>query len=830
MRTKLLLTISSLSLLGGFAHAGPDEQGINALLKQMSFDEKISMLSGDSTGFNAPGIERLGIPAIYMSDGPVGVRSGKATAYPVSIGLAASWDADLAREYGSTLAEETLAKGKNCILGPCVCVSRFPLSGRNFESFGEDPVLSGTLATAVVKGVQEKGVLATIKHFAANDQEWRRNDVDSIVSERALHEVHLLPFEYGVKDGGVWAVMSSYNLVNGEHASENRHLLSTVLKEDWGFRGLVMSDWVSVYSADKAANAGLDLEMPNAVWFADKLAAAVKDGRVSQVTIDDKILRNLRARSALGMFDRPAPVANQALIETQAHRDMARRMAEESITLLKNDGLLPLDRAKAPVIALIGPNSQAARTGGGGSSCVEPWRTTNPLEGLRALLGEKAAILANEGIVTGSANVKTVPTQALRTPDGKPGLRGEYFNNQDYSGTPVVVRDDAVVDFQWGSQAPAPGIHENFVCARWTGQFVAPVSGKINLGTRSDDGSRLYLDGKLIADNWGNHDMTLPVVGEVTVEEGKSYDIRIDYVEDGGDAGMALVWQDPTAMTGAPTIEEAIKAAEAADVVILCVGNSKDYEGEGRDLMGFDMPGAQEELIQSVLAAGKPTIVVLYGGTPLKIGNWASKACAILNAYYPGQEGGDALAKILFGEVNPSGKLPYSYLQEASQSPGFTNYQNPDLRVPYTEDIFVGYKWYETHDVTPLYPFGYGLSYTSFEYSNLRVEALAGFKVRVSLEVTNTGKRAGKEVVQLYVGQNAPSVTKPAKELRNFAKVALEPGETKTVIMDLDSRAFRHWDESGHAWANDPGLYTIQAGASSADIRLTGTAEVEAGE
>jgi beta-glucosidase len=830
MRTKLLLTISSLTLLGGFAHAGPDEQGIDALLKQMSFDEKISMLSGDSTGFNAPGIERLGIPTIYMSDGPVGVRSGKSTAYPVTIGLSASWDADLAREYGRTLAEETLAKGKNCILGPCVCVSRFPLSGRNFESFGEDPVLSGMLASAVVKGVQEKGVLATIKHFAANDQEWRRNDVDSIVSERALHEVHLLPFEYGVKDGGVWAVMSSYNLVNGEHASENRHLLSTVLKEDWGFRGLVMSDWVSVYSADKAANAGLDLEMPNAVWFGEKLAAAVKDGRVTQATIDDKILRSLRARSALGMFDRPAPVANQALIETQAHRDMARRMAEESITLLKNNGLLPLDKAKAPVIALIGPNSQVARTGGGGSSCVEPWRTTSPLEGLRALLGEKATILANEGIVTGSANVKTIPTEALRTPDGKPGLRGEYFNNQDYSGTPVVVRDDAVVDFQWGSQAPAPGIHENFVCVRWTGRFIAPVSGKINLGTRSDDGSRLYLDGKLIADNWGNHDMTAPVVGEVTVEAGKSYDIRIDYVEDGGDAGMALVWQDPTVMTGAPTIEGAVKAAEAADVVILCVGNSKDYEGEGRDLTGFDMPGAQEELIQSVLAAGKPTIVVLYGGTPLKIDDWAGKASAILNAYYPGQEGGDALAEILFGEVNPSGKLPYSYIQEASQSPGFTNYQNPDLRVPYVEDIFVGYKWYETHGVTPLYPFGYGLSYTSFAYSNLRVEASAGFKVRVSLDVTNTGKRAGKEVVQLYVGQNAPSVTKPVRELRNFAKVALEPGETKTVIMDLDSRAFRHWDESGHTWANDPGLYTIQVGASSSDLRLTGTAEAGAGE
>ena len=783
------------------------------------------MLSGDSTGFCAPGVQRLGIPALYMSDGPVGVRTGKATAYPVTINLAASWDAALARDYGNALAEETLAKGKNCILGPCVGVSRLPLGGRNFESYGEDPVLSGTLATSVIHGVQEKGVLATIKHFAANDQEWRRNDVDSIVDERALHEVHLLPFEYGVRDGRVWAVMSSYNLVNGAHASENEYLLTTVLKKEWGFRGIVMSDWVSVYSADKAANAGLDLEMPNAVWFGDKLADAVHDGRVSGAVIDDKIRRLLRVRSALGMFDRPAPVANQALVETQAHRDLARRMAEESLTLLKNDGILPLDRTKAPVIALIGPNALVARTGGGGSSCVEPWRTTSPIDGLRAYLGDRAKILVNEGVTIGAPAVSAVPTQQLRTPDGKPGLRGEYFNNQEYSGRPDLTRDDAKVDFQWGAEPPAPGIHKDFVCIRWTGTFIAPISGRFRLGTRSDDGSRLYVEDRLVADNWGNHDMTMPVLGDVDMVAGRSYRIRIDYQEDGGDAGVVLVWQDPSAMKAEPTIADAVETAKQADLVVLCVGNSRDYESEGLDVTGFDMPRGQNELIRAILATGKPTVVVMYGGTPFRISDWAGKADAILQAYYPGQEGGDALARVLFGEVNPSGRLPFSYIEDASVCPGFTNYKAPDLRVPYSEGVFVGYKWYEAHNVQPLYPFGFGLSYTTFAYSNLRVETLSPFVVRVRADVKNTGARAGAEVVQLYVGDCHAPVPRPAKELRGFARVELSAGETKTVTIDLDSRAFRRWDESAHDWALDTDAYSIELGASSADIRLTGTAD-----
>jgi len=322
--------------------------------------------------------------------------------------------------------------------------------------------------------------------------------------------------------------------------------------------------------------------------------------------------------------------------------------------------------------------------------------------------------------------------------------------------------------------------------------------------------------------------MQMPVLGQVLMEAGSVHDIRIDYQEDGGDAGLILVWQSPSDMAAEPTIVAAVQAAQKADVVILCVGNSKDFEGEGRDVQGFDLPRDQDLLVQAVLSAGKPTIVVLYGGTPFRIEHWAGKAAAILNAYYPGQEGGEALAKILFGDVNPSGKLPYSYIQSEEQSPGFANYMNADLRTPYAEDVFVGYKWYQAHDVQPLYPFGYGLSYTNFEYSDLNIEKLGDHRVRVRVNVHNTGTRAGEEVVQLYVGQDNAPVARPARELRGFAKIALEAGETGTATIELDERAFRRWDNA-NGWTIDADSFTIQVGTSSADILLKGMVDFKQG-
>ena len=397
----------------------PVETRVEDLLQQMTPQEKITLLGGDETGFNACGVERLGIPPIRMTDGPVGVRTGAATAFPVSINMAASWDTGLIHRYGVALGEETKAKGKNCILGPCVGIHRFPLNGRNFESFGEDPFLSSRMAVSVVQGVQSQHVIATVKHFACNDQEWERNHYDVQVDERTLREIHLPAFEAAVKEGQVLAVMSAYNIVNGAHCSENRHLLTDILKNDWGFPGIVMSDWVSVYSAVGAANAGLDLEMPHPVWFKDRLLAAVQDGRVSEAVIDDKVRRQLRVRFLAGLFDNPAPAEDESIIRSESHRNLALEMARKSIVLLKNDRLLPLARERIKTIALIGPHAKTARTGGGGSSMVQPWETVSPYEGVAALLGNQVKIAYAEGTHIDPIRPVPLPSKYLRTPDGR---------------------------------------------------------------------------------------------------------------------------------------------------------------------------------------------------------------------------------------------------------------------------------------------------------------------------------------------------------------------------------------------------------------------------
>lgn len=821
----LLFVGSGVALAAStIADTSQREQRIEQLVGAMTLKEKISLLSGDETGFNAPGLERLGIPKIYMADGPVGVRVEHSTAWPVSVAMAASWDTALIERYGVALAEEVLGNGKTCILGPCVGVQRFPLGGRNFESFGEDPFLSSRMAVNYIRGVQSRGVIATVKHYAANDQEWERTRVDSVVDERALREVHLLPFEAAVREAGVLAVMSSYNLVNGKHSSENPHLLTDILKNDWGFNGIVMSDWVSVYSDADAANAGLDLEMPSGIWFGERLLAAVQNGKVSEAVINDKVRRLLRVRFAAGLFEHPTPPVDPSAIQNAQHRALALEMAQRSVTLLKNEGLLPFPKRGLKRVALIGPNAAKARSGGGGSSAVNPWETVSILEGVRRLVGPDVEIVSAEGVSLDPMPTVPVPSKLLRTPDGKEaGLRGEYFNNHDLKGPPAFVRTDAAIDFDFGNGGPDPRLGVDNFSIRWTGTFTPPESRSYLLGTISDDGTRLYLDDKLIVDNWGNHGM-VQVVDQVVLEAGKSYAIRIEFYEDGGGAGAQFVWQDPPHPMPQPTIEQAVDTAKNADAVILCVGNSADQESEGLDVRDFLMPKGQEELVRAVSAVNPHTVVVAFGGVPVRAKDWIAGVPAMLAAYYPGQEGGDAVAQILFGEVNPSGKLPFSYIQDRSESPAFGGYQDPGLKALYTEGVFVGYKYYEQHGVKPLFPFGHGLSYTQFEYKNLRVSKTGEWACTVTLDVTNTGPRLGDEVVQLYVGQTSPSVPRPKKELKGFTRVRLSPGETRSVTFNLSPRAFQFYDVDHAAWKADHDSFTISVGASSADIRQTGTA------
>jgi beta-glucosidase len=799
------------------------EERIESLIKQLTLEEKIALLGGDESGFNSGCVERLGIPPIRMTDGPVGVRQGIATAFPASVNMAASWDTELIYRYGAALAEETLAKGRNCILGPCVGIHRFCLNGRNFESFSEDPFLASRMAVAYVKGVQSNHVIATVKHFACNDQEWERTNTDSVVDERTLREIHLLPFEYAVKEGQAMAVMSAYNIVNGQHCSENRHLLTDILKNDWHFKGIVISDWVSVYSADNAANNGLDIEMPHPVWFKDKLVAAVKDGRVSQEVIDEKVRRHLYVRSKAGIFDNPSAAENPSIIKSPAHQKLALEMAQKSIVLLKNKTMLPLSKDKIKTIALIGPNAKIARWGGGGSSIVSPWRQVSPYDGLKTLLGNDVKIEFAQGVNIDQPRIVKLTKEYLRTPDGKTqGLLGEYFNNQQFKRKPNLTRIDPDIDFNFKSGSPAPNINVYNFSIRWTGKLIPPATQKYVLALTSDDGSRLYINDKLIVDNWGIHGERLKS-GEIMLEADEAVDIRIEYFEQGGDAMVRLSWKDPADKSKEPTIEEAVRVAKNADAVILCVGNTMDYEAEESDVVDFKMPGMQEELTLAVTKANPNTAVVVYGGVPVLMKNWFNDANSVIAALYPGQEGGTALAQILFGQINPSGKLPFSYIQDRSQSPVFKGYKDPCLKVRYTEGVFVGYRYYDKNGIEPLFPFGHGLSYTSFEYSNMKVEKTGQLAYTVSVDVKNTGSAAGQETVQLYLGQKNCSIERPIRELKGFSKVELEPGQTKTAVFQLDRRAFEFFHPQKNRWTFEPGEFEISAAASSRDIRLKET-------
>ena len=621
LNAALTLRVAVAEDLAGAKYMDPSlpvETRIDDLLPRLTLAEKITMLSGDKTGFNANGVERLGIPPIRMSDGPVGVRTGSATAWPASVNMAASWDTNLIYHYGIALAEEARAKGKNCILGPCVGIHRFPLNGRNFESFGEDPFLSARLAANYIQGVQSRNVIATVKHFACNDQEWERTRADSVVDERTLREIHLPAFEAAVTEGKVRAVMSAYNVVNGQHCSENKHLLTDILKGDWGFQGIVMSDWVSVHSAVAAANNGLDLEMPKPVWFGAKLLEAVQSGQVSEQTIDDKIRRLLRVRFESGLFENPSPKPDESVVRSAAHRDLALEMAQKSIVLLKNDGLLPLSQDKLKTIAFIGPAANVARTGGGGSSGIRPWEQVSPVAGMKKLLGDRVKIQFAEGVNIDPVKAITVTSGFLLTPDGtNHGLLGEYFDNPDFKGAPLFTRVDPTIDFEWtNSISPDPRLKPTDYSIRWTGKLVPPLTQKYHLSITSDDGSRLYLNGKKVVDNWGDHGMS-PKSCELNLEAGKACDLRIEFYQGGGDAGMRFGWRDPRDHTPDPTIAEAVATARGADAVVLCVGNTSDTEGEGSDVADFNMTGKQDELVRAVLRANSNTVVVVWGGVPV---------------------------------------------------------------------------------------------------------------------------------------------------------------------------------------------------------------------
>lgn len=807
----------------------PVDERIENLLSLMTLDEKLELLYGDSTGFATYGNKRLGIPALVLSDGPIGVRTKKATSLGAGVVMASTWDTLLMQKIGVMLGKETKAHGKNYLLGPCVNIHRMPLGGRNFESYSEDPYLASRMGVAWIKGCQSEKVITSVKHFALNNQEWNRNTVNSVVEERPLREIYLPAFEAAVKEAGVWSVMSAYNLVNGQHCSENVHLLKEILKTEWGFKGFVVSDWVSVYSTDIAANAGLDIEMPKDEFFTrEKMKAAIKEGKITEETVNDKVRRLLRVRFEAGLFDEKM-IADSSVLLSEEHKKIALETAQKGIVLLKNEkNFLPLDKSKIKSIAVIGPNGKEARTSGGGSSYTKPYYAISPFEGIQKKVGNAVKVEFSVGDNLEVPALDIVEPEFLLPPDGKTGkgLFCEIFDNIDLKGQPVLTRFDENINFNFGEGTIDPKVKADYFGVRWTGKIQIKETKEYRFDTKSDDGVRLWVNNVKLIENWSQHGATVDSK-TIRLEANKSYEIKLEYFEKVGGGIIELGWSNKENVVDPNLVNQAVNLAKSSDVAILFVGAYAGIESEGVDRDGMLLPGNQDLLVESVAKANPNTIVCIHGGTPVNMEKWINKVKGIIYMSYAGQETGTAIADILFGDVNPSGKLTFTMITNEKQSPAMAEYKNENLQAIHSEGIFVGYRYYEKNNMKTNFVFGHGLSYTSFEYSDMQIKQISGNTFDVTLKIKNTGSRDGDEIVQIYVSDPECSVERPIKELKGFSRVSLKSGEQKEVKLRLNSRAFAFYDVNKKAFVVEPGEFVISAGSSSSDVKLKSSLQIK---
>ena len=846
------------------------DQVAEQLLQQMTLEEKIAMTHGEMNPnypFYVPPLPRLGIPALTMSDGPSGVRvanpsanGGRATAMPATIALAASWDLALARRYGDLVGLEAWSTGHNVQLGPGADIARVTVSGRIFEAFGEDPLLSGRCAAAYVTGVQTHPVAACVKHYCVYNQQADRTRIDVRVSERAIQEIYIPAFAPAVVEAGAGVVMGAFNQVNGAYACENPVLLTNILKGQLAFPGFVISDWGAAHDTVEAANAGLDQEQPSARVFGDALRAAVQTDQVSTARLDDMVRRVLRTMVAHGLIDRPVEIAP---LPEPVHGRVAREIAARGIVLLRNgDGVLPLPSSGIRSIAVIGGDADNASAAGGGSGLVAPTFTVSALDGIRTRAGDAIAVehAAGTDPVSAAAMLpgpQPVPASVLTPPPGGPGVEGllaEYWDNPTFEGDPVLTRTEPHVDLNFGffvfsgfnagspnlPPIPVPSIAGQGArpSVRWTGTLTAPATGNYVLALTSLGTSRLVLDGQEALANFGT-DLT-PVSTTVALVAGEPHDVLVEYMADAagisGNTGaqMRFGWEYPVDAIPA-RVREAADLASRSDVAIVVV---RTYESEEMDRPDLRLPNGQDQLIQAVAAVNPKTIVVIQSGGAVAM-PWQNDVGAIVQAWYGGQEQGNAIADILFGDVSPSGKLPITFPRGADETPIQTTAQYPGVArvVEYSEDVFVGYRGYEHFGIEPLFPFGHGLSYTTFDYTEMRVERAdpeaatptldaSDTIARVTFTLTNSGTVAGAEVAQVYVGRLPGDVPTAPKQLAGFAKVTLDPGQREAVTVEVPRRILSYWDTGRRDWTTPRGETVVYVGSSSQDIRLEGTIEI----
>lgn len=787
---------------------------VEELLQTLTLDEKAS-LTGGADVWHLPAVERLGLGRLKMSDGPSGVRgesrgTRRSLSFACGMAAGATWDVDLLGAYGAALAAEARSKGVHVLLGPTICIPRVPVTGRIFESFAEDPLLTARLTVAYVRGVQAQGVACCVKHFAANDQEHERMSISAEVEERALREIHLPAFEAAVKEAGVWAVMSAYNRLNGTYCGEHPWLLGEVLKGEWGYDGVVVSDWLGTHSTVEAALAGLDVEMPGPPsHLGSLLAAAVREGKVPEAVLDDHCRRILRLAERTGLLDsRPEEVELEE--DDPQRRALARRIAIEGSVLLKNDGLLPLPAGLRRLV-VIGPAAEYLQTGGGGSSTVIPLRRASVLDELRDRL-PGVELVHEEGC---RIDLDTPAADALTMPDG---LSIEYYASRDWSGEAVGSERTWSGNFvSFGP--PSRQLDASGFSMRARGRFVPDRSGRWTLSLANTGRARVLLDGEVVLDNlqplagesmYGLGSTT--ITAEVELAAGGRHDLLVELESEAPVlAGFRFGARRPLQPGG---IDRAVEAARSADACIVVAGNNADWETEGHDRESMRLPGEQDELIRRVLAANPRTAVVINAGSPVEM-PWLEAASAVLLAWYPGEEGAAALADVLAGVAEPGGRLPLTLPRAAEDLTAFSSYPGADGKVAYPEGVFVGYRDLDAREIEPAFCFGHGLGYTTFEYGEPSAE-VAGRRVVLSVPVTNRGERPGADVVQLYVAPPAAAAPRPAQELKGWAKVRLAAGETATVRIELDERLLSWWDGG---WTFTPGRYQLLVGASSRDIR-----------
>ncbi|PYS31851.1 MAG: glucan 1,4-alpha-glucosidase [Acidobacteria bacterium] len=860
---SLLLTGAALNLSAGSGQTSlpgyrnlslPVEKRVDDLVSRMTLEEKVSQMMNA-----APPIERLDIPAYeWWNEALHGVaRAGYATVFPQAIGMAATWDTDLMHQVADVISTEARAKHHEFIRhnqharyegltfwSPNINIFRDPRWGRGQETYGEDPFLTSRLGVAFVKGLQGDDpryfkVIATPKHYAVHSgPEPQRHSFDATAYERDLRETYLPAFRATIVEGHADSVMCAYNRTNTEPCCANKRLMTEILRKEWGFDGYVVSDCGAISDIWKghkfaksesqasamAVKAGTDLACGREY---SSLIAAVKDGLISEAEIDVAVKHLMTARFRLGMFDPPEAVPYSRIPfsenDSEAHRTLALKAARESMVLLKNENnTLPLQK-DLKTVAVIGPNADALEVLLGNYNGT-PSRYVTPLAGIKSKVSAATQVLYSPGAYKIGVSALSIPSSSLTVSGtgSADGLKGEYFDNREMKGKPILVRTDAELNFDWGAFSPAPALTPQNYSVRWTGKLTAPVSGKYLLGAAGNGGLRVFVDGKVLIEDFVNR-KTKTITKEINLESGRAYDIRLDYVAGQNTVAAAkLIWSPPN---GEQTLrDDAISKARQADVVVMCLGLSPLVEGEemdvpfegfrGGDRIDIALPKVQEQLLEEVTALGKPTVVVLLNGSALAV-NWANDhAAAIVDAWYPGEEGGAALADVLFGDYNPAGRLPVTFYKSIDQLPPFTYYN----MLGRTYRYFKG---------EPLYAFGFGLSYTKFKYDKVKLSAArlkGGAELKITAEVQNVGDRAGDEVVQLYLSDVAAPVPVPIRSLAGMQRVFLKPGEKQNVSFTLSPTQMSLIDDNGKR-VIEPGEFLVSVGGKQPGV--TGYADAK---